>query len=525
MEEIIDETNMQNSTIEINDALEKLTNAIKSHDTCSVQEAVNNCLRSERSEDMSALVDKLPQLAIQYPEILEELLEKFSYKKLPENWKIKWKGCFINTSSKKVNKHEITNSPNYYIYLPHLFAHPKRGNSLEDLLKFIFIRKFSPFEELAYLRSIETFRSPIFESIVMYMYHNTDLLIFYLIKFIYYFIHFILFVSVIINTSSATAGNKNLIISSLFFGLIMLLIWFTECAAYFRILYYMNIKNINSYRSYIFKGWDVIVGLAASVLPVVTLSLELHNNYAPPELRSLSIFFMWIFIILQFRFFENVGIFIAVFEEIIWEIKWFLLYLIFIIFAFSHSLMVLLLETKSDDINDTNTFATFDQSLKNIWLILLGNYDSLDPWTNNRLLDIFTIIFSFSTVIVILNSLIVVLMNNAHEKIFANARAVWVAQLAEVIVDIEYSKIFAEETIEYIYNFLGKSNHVEAGENASSSARYMDKVCYIIYSKRKNYDTSPTLANLKDEIKELKELISNEFGKYNLNENKAQREL
>ncbi|CAG8759567.1 7401_t:CDS:2, partial [Gigaspora rosea] len=57
--------------------------------------------------------------------------------------------------------------------------------------------------------------------------------------------------------------------------------------------------------SYTFK-------FSATLLPYVTVILEIHNNSVFPNLRALSILFMWFFCISQLRFIEGIGIFIAV---------------------------------------------------------------------------------------------------------------------------------------------------------------------------------------------------------------------
>ena len=60
-----------------------------------------------------------------------------------------------------------------------------------------------------------------------------------------------------------------------------------------------------------FKAFTTYIDLIAFVLPVITGLLEQGNNSASPQLQSLSILSLWIFIIAQFRVFKGIGIFIA----------------------------------------------------------------------------------------------------------------------------------------------------------------------------------------------------------------------
>ncbi|CAB4443828.1 unnamed protein product [Rhizophagus irregularis] len=114
--------------------------------------------------------------------------------------------------------------------------------------------------------------------------------------------------------------------------------------------------------------------------------------------------------------------------------------LFFILFAYAHSLMVLLSETSPD--NGVNTFTGFYQSIKNTWLILLNDYSSLEPWTKNYLLDILMITFSLSTAIILFNVLIA-LVSNAYEETLKNAHTIWVIELAEIIAEIELNPLIS----------------------------------------------------------------------------------
>ncbi|CAB4376574.1 unnamed protein product [Rhizophagus irregularis] len=120
------------------------------------------------------------------------------------------------------------------------------------------------------------------------------------------------------------------------------------------------------------------------------------DNVAPPELQSLSVLSLWIFVAAQLRVFK-----------------------------------------------DPN-FTSFDNSLKNVWSMFLCDYDSLKQWTDNRLVDIYKIIFSFSTTIILMNILIAIL-SDTYEETINYARTVWVIKRAEIIIDIELSWMIPSE--------------------------------------------------------------------------------
>ncbi|CAG8605152.1 3667_t:CDS:2 [Ambispora leptoticha] len=413
--------------IEANDK-NNLIEAIKNRKATRVQSIIDNCIQNYDPESMLIVVEALPLLAVQYPKILSYFLKKCHYIESPPGLTdcldtsiIKRRSLLDNT---KIKTYDVKRNKNSYLttkcYIP---------------LPGLFTRKngCSPFDKLAYLHSIEAFQSPVFEAIVMqklrvYSDMHSAILV-------YYIIHFSLFVAVISNTNNTDTRNESLMISSLFFGSFTILsIGIRAIVKLIKFLSYS--KDEMPLRVYFFKTWDTFVGLAASFLPVATVSLEYRNHTASPELKSLSILFMWIFLVLQLRLIKGVGIFLSVIQTILTKIKWLLLFLIFVLFAFAHSFMVLLSETLPD--NGKNTFTSFAQSFKNVWLMLLNDYTSLLPWTSNHLLDFLVMAFSFSTTIVTLNILIA-LMNNAYEETYKNANTVWIIRLAEFIVDLEYS--------------------------------------------------------------------------------------
>ncbi|PKY13070.1 hypothetical protein RhiirB3_424810 [Rhizophagus irregularis] len=215
----------------------------------------------------------------------------------------------------------------------------------------------------------------------------------------------------------------------------------------------------------------------AFILPVITRSLKHGDNVAPSELQSLSVLSLWIFIAAQLRVFKGIGVIIAA----------------FILFAFANSLMILL----SEDPN----FTSFDNSLKNVWSMFLCDYDSLKQWTDNRLVDIYKIVFSFSTTIILMNILIAIL-SDTYEETINYAQTVWVIKRAEIIIDIELSWMMPSERQNRNY-FLWSIIYEAFTEDVDEWSKKSDAPipCEM------NDEVKDVIAKIRDEIDEMKDEI------------------
>ncbi|CAG8627774.1 14052_t:CDS:2 [Dentiscutata erythropus] len=357
---------------------------------------------------MSEIVEDLPGLASHHPDLLSEFLKKCTYLKLPpelekalkekktfkNSKKTETFECIMKFGTVKILDTSIRPSKNIF---DRIFGKSKRRPKNKILYAIACI-----FERLATLRSVEICQSPVFEAIII---QRKSYLIdgLYSGMLLYHFIYFTLFALVLYTTKHFATGNRNLMIASLFFGSLTIAYSFYQ-------IYYTYIRYLlfhkKKFRRTIAKSMDTFIILASKFLPLITVILEFHNNSAPMELRALSVLFLWAFMALQLRYIKEVGIFIA--------------------------------NLPPDNNDIPNTFINFGKSLKNVWLMLQGDYSSLSPWTDNPLLDILRNIFSFMTSLIILNILIA-LMNNAYERTYKHARAVWVAYIAEIIADFGFS--------------------------------------------------------------------------------------
>ncbi|CAG8527889.1 14575_t:CDS:2 [Dentiscutata erythropus] len=335
----------------------------------------------------------------------------------------KFNGCTVLDFSKERKRNEVTKC---FLPLPNLFKTDPKG--FIEILLTVFLnstslsRNNSNFKKLAELRSIEICESKVFDKIASYVYYSTFPS--YAMLLFYYMIYFSLFVLVV------HTGNRILMIASLIVGsLIILYSTLLQMLELFMLVLSGKKRILHTVSTLLVAA----VIFPATFLPYVTLILELHNNSDFPRLQSLSILFMWFFNVSQLRFIEGIGIFLA----------------IFVLFSYSHALLVLLSKIPPDNDNIPNTFTGLDESLKNVWMMLLGDYDSLAPWTNNSFLDIIRIVFSFTTTIIILNILIA-LMNDTYEETSKHARAMWIAHVAEFAsIMMPFSECFESSKSRY----------------------------------------------------------------------------
>ncbi|CAG8468024.1 4563_t:CDS:2 [Acaulospora morrowiae] len=438
-----------------------------------------NCyFRENEPGFMSIVVDALPQLAIHYPQILSIFLDQCTNMKVPSKWNIDLDekvesnhsnlygcefNCFTKAESLKSNfysfyEKKYSHSATYcHVPLYNLFNKPNRDKFFPKF------DDFSPFTKLTLLRPLEVFESPLFEAVIMYIWHNykyegDNITLLYLLILFYYMAYFCLFVAANSIVSSNPFASFLLMIISMFNGGVWAYFWFRR--TFVSIATCIEFKTNSNLLS-------IFIESAALILPFVSGFLYILRGNAPPELQSLSILFLWVYIFFQFRAFEGIGIFIAVLKNTLWKIKWLLLILIFILLSFSHTLLVLLSDTLPD--NGSNTFTGFYQSFKNTWSMLLNNYDSLRPWTQNYMLDIFMIVFSLSTAIIMFNILIA-LINDSYKETYKKARTIWIMELATMIADIEiffsnnrFNNKLEEDKIskEYIKIFTEIANEIK----------------------------------------------------------------
>jgi hypothetical protein len=179
--------------------------------------------------------------------------------------------------------------------LPGLCTYPETDHPCHWFISFLntlIPRHPSTFVKLALYRPSEAFKSPPFEAIVKFKWHAFARWRFFQLLFLY-LVHFGLFIFAV-NTNS-----RQLLIASMIIGTILTLTWIRRS-----IIHYVNGTRF-------FTVFATYVELAAFVLPIITGSLKHGDNVAPPELQSLSVLSLWIFVVAQLRVFNGIGVIIA----------------------------------------------------------------------------------------------------------------------------------------------------------------------------------------------------------------------
>ncbi|CAG8508723.1 3885_t:CDS:1, partial [Acaulospora colombiana] len=182
-----------------------LGKAIEADHIPLMQQIIGECCRKNTIESMSVITRVLPQLALRYPNILSYALEKSAYK---------FGGSIRGPDTFDTRDPDNIRFPDYVAVLPGLFNRPKLKINVQEKLKASYLQKIiestilefflhdlSCFQKLAFYRSAETFKSPIFDAIVMYMYREKNIWIIFSLLMFYYAIHFGLFIAVISNTN------------------------------------------------------------------------------------------------------------------------------------------------------------------------------------------------------------------------------------------------------------------------------------------------------------------------------------
>ncbi|PKY31879.1 hypothetical protein RhiirB3_449710 [Rhizophagus irregularis] len=496
-----------------------LIKAIKMHKTSLTQQIIDYCWHQCSNKDepgfMSVVVDVLPQLATQYPHMLSTLLKQLTFAKIPTSWEIN-KPKKDKSSYKNLWTHKLDGSISFginedyetddmmngisclttycYVPLPGL-CHYSNVTKLNNpnfsklciyIITYLFldVRELSPFAKLTLLQSFEAFQSKPFEAIVTFKW-NAFARSYFLVFLFYYLAYFILFAAAIHTNNSY---SESFMITAYILGVFLAILWIIRAV------------NFTTY-----------IELIAYVLPVIAGS-QINSS---PELRSISILFLWIYFVAQLRVFKGIGIFIAVYTHIFIKIRWLLLLITLILLAFAHPLMVLSSETP-------NSGMKFYQSLKNAWLMLLNDYSSLDSQTENYLSDILKITFSFSTTIIIFNILIA-LMNNTYKKIYKNARTAWVMQRAEVIVNIEIllihyfnRKLFYGDCFPWSIIYKALTEEVDEWSKEKGNIQTTDEVTNEMkneINKIKGEINKMMTEKMTHELNELRKFISAELQK------------
>jgi len=241
------------------------------------------------------------------------------------------------------------------------------------------------------------------------------------------------------------------------------------------------------------ESWDYwnpynVLDLASLALPLVT-SMQVWFGLDPdPPLLAFAVILLWVHFLFTFRIFEDIGIFIAVVIEIIGKVVQFLFVLIVILFGFANAFSVLL--GYPPDQNVSNGFTNVVSSFKYVFYLLTGDTGAFASFDgSNATLDVLRVIFSFTTVVILLNVLIA-LLNEVYSSSKEKGRESWLYHRAKLIAEMEIylmspaqrkdknlfpDIIFYEGHPENVKEYANKI-HSDSENNNGSMRELMEKV-------------------------------------------------
>ncbi|RIB11420.1 hypothetical protein C2G38_2203476 [Gigaspora rosea] len=253
---------------------------------------------------------------------------------------------------------------------------------------------------------------------------------------------------------------------------LFILLYITICLGIWHLFFELR-QFIFSPLNYVFSAWNYF-DLGAFLLPIISSIIWLQTNVMPTELATFSTLLLEIKFFLFFRTIELFGAYFSMIFRVAQRVFSFWVILGFLVFAFAHSLHLLLrpaanvsldhpsystdpndpwnlattyntidsngsIEENSSLIEpptaDTNMFMMMGSSILAVYLMLTGSTTPISHWNlyGNPALLILTIIFFFVAFIYLINLSIGLLSNEISETKTREASLILKAEILEEI--------------------------------------------------------------------------------------------
>ncbi|CAG8531442.1 10140_t:CDS:2 [Paraglomus occultum] len=296
-------------------------------------------------------------------------------------------------------------------------------------------RKFrSPFVETALSGRYDIFGEPAMEAVINFKWRKfARMRIFF---FIFMYVLYVAAYATAITLNDPTDPNYVLAHATK----IRVLLYFVLAFGTLNLLLELT-KIYGQWEHYWSSAYNYI-NLASTILPLLYTGKLLGDLfiYRPPYVGA-SLFFVYVNLILQFRVFKSFGISVFIIFQIFRRVIWFIVIIGIMVLAYAH--MFLLLFKYPDVVNvlvanstAPETFDTYPMSLATVYFFVTGSFNSANDAFSDPTIAILTIVFSFTTAIVLLNILIA-LMSDVIEVTKTNGKRAWLQQKAEVIAAVE----------------------------------------------------------------------------------------
>ncbi|KAL0084571.1 hypothetical protein F4703DRAFT_1942776 [Phycomyces blakesleeanus] len=218
-------------------------------------------------------------------------------------------------------------------------------------------------------------------------------------------------------------------------------------------------RQIMVSRTNYFRLFYNYISLTAVCLPAIATIVLLSGHTYPVEASAISVLILWLHAIVRLRVLKEFGIMVEIVVQISKRVLPMFALLVFIVFAFSHTFIVLLRNESSGEFAETfdgiiggtqsfyitsrdsgseNKFRHVGTALKAVWLFVNGDWEAISdkPVEDQTLVTVLAVILSFSTTFILLNILIA-LMTDVVEEVKRKGKRVWISYLAESLAEIE----------------------------------------------------------------------------------------
>jgi len=223
---------------------------------------------------------------------------------------------------------------------------------------------------------------------------------------------------------------------------------------------------------------------------------------------------VWFKLLSYSRGFTNTGTYVKLILAVTRSIFFFLVILLLVIFAFSHAFKMLA-------IIDTDNFDQYDSvgsSILTQYRMIIGDFDIssfLSPTEASQGIGIvFFIAFTLLVSIILLN-LLIAIMSNSYDNIQENAKAEWLAELAEILIEIDHFFLLPSEKNnkkffpKFVRCWIPVSTILNPNEQKNLTLDNLDERMEDIKSQMKETktDLDSQMKEIKSQMKEIKDIL------------------
>ncbi|RUS21628.1 hypothetical protein BC937DRAFT_92039 [Endogone sp. FLAS-F59071] len=212
----------------------------------------------------------------------------------------------------------------------------------------------------------------------------------------------------------------------MFFACIILSTW----------LFILELRLLIHMRLNYFLSFYKLLNGAAVVMPwIISLNGIVNNARGPSRFTAFTILILWANFLQQCRIYRTIGLFANVIISVVWSLRSFMLIMLVIVLGFSHALWTALADISVP--GGPNHYNTFPNSIKYTYYWLTGDTSAIGTFDGVDLAaDVFRVLFSLITVIILLN-LLIAMLNDSFNKATEISEKSYLLQLAQVLADVE----------------------------------------------------------------------------------------